>query len=265
MSRQTGTFLDRIVERRTERLRNEKHTRSFIDVEQAAQAADPARKIDFAKDAPYVVAEVKKASPSKGLLREDFEPVVIGKAYEKGGASAISVLTEEDFFQGSLSYMTAVRREVNLPVLRKDFLFDPYQIYEARAAGADLILLIMAMLDDAQAVELKSLTESLGMTALIEVHDAEETERALRLNPELLGINNRNLKTFETSLDTTLNLLARIPAEVRVVSESGLATAADLHKLAARGVTSFLIGETFMRAAEPGEALARLIHDFREV
>ncbi len=254
----TGTFLDRILDRRRERVAEARRLRPLEEVRRAAEAASAVRSVDFSSGAPYVIAEVKKASPSKGLLRADFHPVAIAKGYDAAGAAAISVLTEEDFFEGALADLVAVREQVSVPVLRKDFLFDAYQVYEARAAGADLFLIIMAMLDDTLAGELKALGESLGMTALVEVHDAAEAERALRLNTALLGINNRNLRTFETRLETTLDLLASLPGGVRVVSESGLATPADLSRMLDAGVDSFLIGETFMRAPDPGAALHAL-------
>lgn len=257
MALETGTVLDKIIARRRERLADVRRMHPLELVRRRAEVADPVRPLNFAAPAPHIIAEVKKASPSKGLLRPDFDPVAIGRAYDQNGAVAISVLTEEDFFQGSLEYLVAVREAVKAPVLRKDFLFDPYQIYEARAAGADLFLLIMAMLDDSEALALKQLGESLGMTALIEVHDAAETERALRLEPSLLGINNRNLRTFETRLEVTLDLLSAIPSGVRVVSESGFADPRDLDRLREAGVDTFLIGESFMRETDPGAALQR--------
>lgn len=258
MAQSTGTFLDRILDKRRERVAAAAQKAPLAEVMRRAAEAPPARKPDFSKPSPHVIAEVKKASPSKGLLRERFDPPAIARGYAAAGAVAISVLTEEDFFLGSLADLRAVRAAVELPILRKDFVFDPYQLYEGRAAGADLFLLIMAMLSDEQAAGLMTVGESLGMTALVEVHDAAETARALKLQPKLLGINNRNLKTFHTTLDTTLELLPMVPAGVRVVSESGLATPADLQTLMAKGVDTFLIGETFMRAADPGQALAEL-------
>jgi indole-3-glycerol phosphate synthase len=263
MSTSTGTFLDRILDKRRERVDAARRARPLDEVRAAAAQTGPVRKPSFAGQGPFVIAEVKKASPSKGLLREHFAPVEIAQGYDAAGAAAISVLTEEDFFQGSLEHMRAVRQAVSKPVLRKDFVFDPYQLYEGRAAGADLFLLIMAMLGDEEYAELKAVGESLGMTALVEVHDAAEAERALRLQPELLGINNRNLKTFHTSLDVTLDMLPSLPKGVRVVSESGLSGPAELQKLMGQGVDTFLIGETFMRAPDPGECLRRLIADAR--
>lgn len=259
----TGTFLDKILDKRRVRVAAAQVARPLDEVRLAAAEAAPALRPDFSGAAPYVIAEVKKASPSKGLLCQEFFPPVIAAGYARAGAVAVSVLTEEDFFLGSLDHLRAVRAAVKIPVLRKDFVFDAYQLYEGRAAGADMFLLIMAMLDDAQAAELMQIGESLGMTALVEVHDAEELRRALRLNPKLLGINNRNLRTFHTTLDTTLSLLGEVPAGVRVVSESGLAAPDDLRRLMAAGVDSFLIGESFMRAPDPGAALATFIHATR--
>lgn len=259
----TGTFLDKILGKRRVRVAAAQAARPLDEVRRAAAEAAPALRPDFSGLAPYVIAEVKKASPSKGLLREQFDPPVIAAGYAGAGAVAVSVLTEEDFFLGSLDHLRAVRAAVRIPILRKDFVFDPYQLYEGRAAGADMFLLIMAMLDDALAAELMQIGESLGMTALVEIHDAEELTRALRLRPKLLGINNRNLRTFHTTLDTTLGLLGNIPPGVRVVSESGLAEPADLRRLMAAGVDSFLIGESFMRAPDPGAALAAFIQASR--
>lgn len=263
MPASTGTFLDKILDKRRVRVAAAKAARPLDEVRRAAAAVAPALRPDFSGPAPYVIAEVKKASPSKGLLRDPFDPPAIAAEYERAGAVAVSVLTEEDFFLGSLDDLRAVRAAVGIPVLRKDFVFDAYQLYEARAAGADMFLLIMAMLDDALAADLMQTGQSLGMTALVEVHDAEELGRALLLEPRLLGINNRNLRTFDTTLDTTLGLLGRIPPGVRVVSESGLAEPADLRRLMAAGVDSFLIGESFMRAPEPGAALATFIQATR--
>jgi indole-3-glycerol phosphate synthase len=258
MTKQTDTFLDRILERRRERVAAAKALVSLDTLRRGAGAQAAARAPDFSGAAPHIIAEVKKASPSKGLLREDFHPVDIALGYAENGAVAISVLTEEDFFKGDLADLVAVRQQVATPLLRKDFIFDPYQLFEARAAGADMFLLIMAMLEDEQAAELKALGEGMGMTALVEVHDSDEAERALRIGTTLLGINNRNLKTFHTRLETTLELLPDLPPEVRVVSESGLSSPADLQRLMAAGVNAFLIGETFMRSPSPGNALRDL-------
>lgn len=205
-----------------------------------------------------VIAEVKKASPSKGVLRADFDPVAIARSYEQGGAACLSVLTDNEFFQGSDADLVAARAACGLPVLRKDFVIDPYQVYEARALGADCILLIVAALTDAHMQALAALAHDLGLDVLVEAHDAEELERALALNTQLVGINNRDLRSFKTTLATTLDLLSRIPAGRIVVTESGIETRADVAAMRARGVQAFLVGETFMRAREPGAKLKEL-------
>lgn len=205
-----------------------------------------------------VIAEVKKASPSKGLLRDPFLPAQIAASYARHGAACLSVLTDQRFFQGSADFLRQARVACDLPVLRKDFMVDPAQVYEARAMGADCILLIAACLDDATMAELEALALELGMAVLVEVHDAAELERALALKTPLVGINNRNLKTFEVSLQTTLDLLPRVPADRLLVAESGILGPQDVARLRAAGVHAFLVGEAFMRAPDPGEALARL-------
>jgi indole-3-glycerol phosphate synthase len=207
---------------------------------------------------PAVIAEVKKASPSKGVLREDFIPADIAQSYAEHGAACLSVLTDVQFFQGSVDYLKQARASCQLPVLRKDFMVDPYQIYESRAMGADAILLIAASLDDAQMKDLEAIALGLDMAVLVEVHDQPELERALKLRTPLLGINNRNLKTFEVSLETTLSLRALVPPERILVTESGIHTREDVLRMGAAGVNAFLVGEAFMRAPEPGEALAKL-------
>lgn len=209
---------------------------------------------------PAVIAEVKKASPSKGVLREDFIPADIAQSYAEFGAACLSVLTDAQFFQGSADYLKQARASCQLPVLRKDFMIDAYQIYESRAMGADAVLLIAACLDDAMMRDLEGLAMGLDMAVLVEVHDQAELERALRLRSPLVGINNRNLKTFEVSLDTTLSLLGQVPADRIVVTESGILTRDDVLRMGAAGVNAFLVGEAFMRAPEPGEALATLFN-----
>ena len=205
-----------------------------------------------------LIAEIKKASPSKGLIREDFAPAALARAYRSGGATCLSVLTDIPYFQGRDDYLTAARMVVDLPVLRKDFMLDPYQVYEARAIGADCILLIMAALEDDQAAELEELAFDLEMDVLIEVHNAEELERSLPLGNRLVGINNRNLHNFDTSLETTYSLLTQIGDERIVVTESGIHTADDVAAMREHGVDAFLVGEAFMRADEPGERLSEL-------
>ena len=207
---------------------------------------------------PAVIAEVKKASPSKGILRPDFIPADIAQSYAEHGAACLSVLTDQQFFQGSIDYLKQARASCDLPVLRKDFMVDAYQVYEARAMGADCILLIAACLDDAQMKSLEALAMSLDMAVLVEVHDRAELERALLLKTPLLGINNRNLKTFEVSLDVTLGMLKDVPADRLLVTESGITTAADVQRMRTAGVQAFLVGEAFMRADDPGQALAQL-------
>ncbi len=202
-----------------------------------------------------VIAEVKKASPSKGVLRADFIPADIAQSYAQFGAACLSVLTDRQFFQGQPDFLKQARASCALPVLRKDFMIDPYQVYESRVMGADCILLIAACLDDAQMADMEALALSLDMAVLVEVHDGVELERALKLKTPLIGINNRNLKTFEVSLDTTLSLMAQVPENRILVTESGIALSADVERLRAAGIQAFLVGEAFMRAEEPGVAL----------
>jgi indole-3-glycerol phosphate synthase len=207
------------------------------------------------------IAEIKKASPSKGVLRADFIPADIAQSYAEHGAACLSVLTDKQFFQGSIDYLKQARASCGLPVLRKDFIIDAYQIYESRVMGADCILLIAACLDDAQMKSFEALAFSLDMAVLVEVHDGAELERALKLQTPLIGINNRNLNTFEVSLDTTLGLVGQLPAERLLISESGIATTDDVQRLRRANVNAFLVGEAFMRADEPGEALQQLFGD----
>ncbi len=205
-----------------------------------------------------VIAEIKRASPSRGVLREDFDPATIASSYERGGAACLSVLTDRDFFQGDDAHLQAARSACALPLLRKDFVIDAYQVYEARALGADCILLIVAALGDAQLAEYAGLARHLDLDVLIEVHDAGELDRALALDAPLIGINNRNLRTFETRLETTLDLLEAIPGDRLIVTESGIHDRDDVRRMRAAGVHAFLVGEAFMRAADPGAELERL-------
>ncbi len=223
-------------------------TRDFVGAIRAKMAAGK----------PAVIAEIKKASPSKGIIREDFIPADIAQSYAEFGAACLSVLTDVQFFQGSVDYLKQARASCQLPVLRKDFMVDAYQIYESRCMGADAVLLIAACLNDAQMQEMEAIALRLDMAVLVEVHDQTELERALRLKTPLIGINNRNLKTFEVSLDTTLALRSQVPADRILVTESGIHTRDDVLRMGAAGVNAFLVGEAFMRAPEPGEALAQL-------
>ena len=223
-------------------------TRDFIGAMRAKIAAGQ----------PAVIAEIKKASPSKGVLREDFIPADIAQSYAEYGAACLSVLTDAQFFQGCVDYLKQARASCQLPVLRKDFIVDAYQVYESRAMGADACLLIAAILDDAQMKDFEAIARSLDMAVLVEVHDAPELVRALKLKTPLVGINNRNLKTFEVSLDTTLSLLRDVPSDRLLVTESGIHSREDVLRMGAAGVNAFLVGEAFMRAPDPGAALAGL-------
>jgi indole-3-glycerol phosphate synthase len=210
------------------------------------------------KRRPAVIAEIKKASPSRGVLRANFDPATIARSYEKAGAACMSVLTDKEFFQGSAEHLKAARVACALPALRKDFVIDPWQVHESRMLGADCILLIAACLSRGEMLELERVAHSLGMAVLVEVHDGDELEKAAALKTPLLGINNRNLKTFETKLETTIDLLPRVPKGRIVVTESGILAPADVARMRGHGVETFLVGEAFMRAADPGEALRGL-------
>lgn len=212
-------------------------------------------------DQPAVIAEIKKASPSKGVIREDFRPAEIARSYEKGGAACLSVLTDEQYFQGHAKYLKEARNACKLPVLRKDFMIDPYQVYEARAMGADCILLIVAALELKQMRDLENLSHDLGMAVLVEVHDADELELALQLDTPLIGINNRNLRTFDVTLQTTLDLLEMLPDDRCVVTESGIFTREDVALMRNNNVHTFLVGEAFMRQPDPGAELAKVFYE----
>ena len=260
----TSDILQTILRRKADEVADRRARISQRELVRRAEDADPVRgfaaaiRSTIARGHAAVIAEIKKASPSKGLLRADFQPAQIAQSYEHAGATCLSVLTDIDFFQGADEYLLQARAACTLPVLRKDFIIDPWQLYEARALNADCILLIVAALDDAMLAELASLASDLGMDVLVEVHDAVELDRALALNTQLIGINNRNLRSFETKLETTLDLLGRIPKDRIVVTESGIHTTADVARLRGRGVHAFLVGEAFMRADDPGAKLAEL-------
>ena len=261
-------ILKQICEVKVEEVAAAKKRVSFEDMRRDAESRVLTRdfvgalKAKIAKNQAAVIAEVKKASPSKGVIREDFIPSDIAQSYAEGNgkvsAACLSVLTDRQFFQGQPDYLKQARASCLLPVLRKDFMVDPYQIYESRAMGADAVLLIAACLDDAQMVEMENIARSLDMAVLVEVHDAEELDRALKLKTPLLGINNRNLRTFEVSLQTTLDLQKRVSADKLLVTESGILGADDVKTMRDAGVHAFLVGEAFMRADEPGDALAKL-------
>lgn len=257
-------ILKRIVAVKHEEIQAARASRDLASLRREAESTGGLRdfvgamRARIGQGSSAVIAEIKKASPSKGVLREHFVPAEIALSYESGGAACLSVLTDEQFFQGCAAYLQQARAACRLPVLRKDFMVDPYQVYEARAMGADCILLIAACLDDAQMADLEAQSHSLGMAVLVEVHDGRELDRALRLNTPLVGINNRNLRTFEVSLDTTLDLLSQVPAERLLVTESGVLGRGDVDRMRAAGVSAFLVGEAFMRSSDPGRALAEL-------
>ncbi|WP_298912615.1 indole-3-glycerol phosphate synthase TrpC [uncultured Roseobacter sp.] len=262
----TETILDKIKSYKLEEVAADKAARPLADIEADAHEAPPVRPFADALhhatlDGYGLIAEIKKASPSKGLIRDDFDPATLAQAYEAGGATCLSVLTDTPSFQGAKQFLVEARAACDLPVLRKDFMYDPYQVAEARALGADCILIIMASVSDAQARELEDAASQWGMDALLEVHDAAELERASRLESRLMGINNRNLKTFETTLDTTRTLSRDVPEDKLIVSESGLSTPEDLADMARYGARIFLIGESLMRQEDVQSATRRLLSD----
>ena len=258
------TVLEKILQRKAEEVAARRTLVSLHEQEQLAASADPVRGFanamleKAARKEAAVIAEIKKASPSKGVLREDFVPADIAQSYAAGGATCLSVLTDVDFFQGADAYLQQARAACNLPVIRKDFLVDPYQVVEARALGADCVLLIVSALDDVQMHELAAVAAEQNLDVLVEVHDGAELDRALKLETPLVGINNRNLHTFEVSLDTTLDLLTNIPRDRLVVTESGILSRADVELMEINEVYAFLVGEAFMRADNPGQELQRL-------
>ncbi len=260
-------ILRKILEHKRAEVAARRERVSLGEVRERAAAAPPPRGFVDAlcdrldADQPAVIAEVKKASPSRGVIREDFNPVAIASSYAAGGAACLSVLTDEAFFQGADAYLESARSAVKLPVLRKDFIVDPYQVYESRAIGADCILLIVAGLEDGPMQEMADIALGLGMDVLVEVHDREELDRSLAVDVPLIGINNRDLRTFDTSLQTTLELLGSVPGGREVVTESGIHTRADVRLMRENGVHCFLVGEAFMRAEDPGAELSNLFYE----
>ncbi|MDD2723185.1 MAG: indole-3-glycerol phosphate synthase TrpC [Methylovulum sp.] len=257
-------ILQKILDQKTLEVAKRKQSRSIANLEDIAETvtkprgfAEALQRKVAAKQAA-IIAEIKKASPSKGVIRENFEPVSIAQDYAMNGATCLSVLTDKEFFQGSEVYLQMVRERCPLPVLRKDFMVDPYQIYEARALGADCILLIVAALEDSLMHELEAIAKQLSMDVLVEVHNTEELARALVLDTPLLGINNRNLRTFDTALQTTLDLQAQVPAGRIIITESGIHTPEDVRLMLDNGIYSFLVGEAFMRADSPGQKMREL-------
>jgi indole-3-glycerol phosphate synthase len=260
----SSDILNRIVEVKRDEIRAARQRRDLASLRRDAESLGGVRdfvgamRAKIAAGQAAVIAEIKKASPSKGVLREHFVPAEIAASYARGGAACLSVLTDVQFFQGAAAYLEEARAACALPVLRKDFMIDAYQVFEAREMGADCILLIAACLDDAQMIDLEAQAHALGLAVLVEVHDGFELDRALRLKTPLVGINNRNLRTFEVTLDTTLSLLNNVPADRLLVTESGVLARADVERMRGAGVSAFLVGEAFMRAADPGVALGAL-------
>ncbi len=256
-----SSILDAIVAHKLVEVEKRRSQQSISELESQLVRADPVRGfIDrLISDSRNVIAEIKRASPSKGIIRQDFDPTAVARSYERFGASCLSVLTDEKFFQGADEHMKVARQETQLPVLRKDFTLEPYQVIESRALGADCILLIVAILSPSQLNSLYDLAVALQMDVLVEVHDRDELNRALELRPRMIGINNRDLRTFDTSLNRTLELVNYIPEEIVVVSESGISTNSDVAMLRRAGVRGFLVGESLMRADDPGQQLKLLV------
>ncbi len=264
MSTSRPDILNRILARKQQEIEERQRSAPLQNLQQKAADASPPRgfvaalkgRVELGEAA--VIAEIKKASPSKGVIREDFDVVAIARSYAAGGASCLSVLTDRDFFQGHEDFLVAARAACELPVIRKDFIMAPYQVVESRSLGADCILLIVAALDDETLVSLYKEAQALGMDVLVEVHDRDELERALKLDLELVGINNRDLRTFDTSLDTTIDLLELVPGDCLVVTESGIHTRDDIALMREHDVHAFLVGEAFMRVPDPGQGLKQL-------
>lgn len=259
-----SNILDKILATKREEIRLTSSFRPIDDLRCEVDSAPPVRNFEqairtkIANGKSAVIAEIKKASPSKGVIREEFDPISIAQSYEQHGAACLSVLTDRDYFMGAAEYLVAARSSTQLPVLRKDFIVDPYQIYEARCMGADCILLIVAALEQSQMLDLERVATQLGMSVLVEAHSHEEFERAIQLQTPLIGVNNRDLRTFETSLDTTFGLVSDLPEDRILITESGIHTRADVDAMRDRSVFAFLVGEAFMRQPDPGRGLESL-------
>ena len=262
-----SNILDKILATKREEIRLTSSYRPIEDLQREVGGAPMVRNFEqairnkIANGESAVIAEIKKASPSKGVIREQFDPITIAQTYEQNGAACLSVLTDRDYFMGAAEYLVAARSATQLPVLRKDFIVDPYQIFEARCMGADCILLIVAALEQSQMLELEHVATQLGMSVLVEAHSQEEFERAIQLETSLIGVNNRDLRTFETSLETTFELISALPEDRILITESGIHDRADVTLMRERGVFAFLVGEAFMRQPDPGEALKSFFYD----
>ena len=264
MAKPRADILNRILQRKSEEIGIARQQAPLDQLRQQLESVSAPRgfirslRVKQSSGSSAVIAEIKKASPSKGVIREDFDPVAIARSYANGGASCLSILTDQDFFQGHDDYLVAARNACRLPVIRKDFIVDPYQVYQARVLGADCILLIVAALEQQALIDLYSLSSDLGMDTLVEVHNQYELEQAMHLGLDIIGINNRDLHSFETSLSTTLDLLDQLPEACLVVTESGIHSSEDVQLMRDHGVNSFLVGEAFMRAEDPGSELQAL-------